>query len=53
MKIYDAIFRIIPEGFRVIENISTDELIGMVCSDTTLKEEWIKKGKAMIEEMRR
>lgn len=50
-KIYDAIFRIIPEGFRVIRDISQDNIIAMVCTDELLQEEWIKKAYKIIEEI--
>ena len=51
-KIYDAIFRIIPEGFRVIRDISQDNIIAMVCTDELLPEEWIKKAYEIVEEIR-
>jgi len=51
-KIYDAIFRIIPEGFRVIRDISQDNIIAMVCTDELLPEEWIKKAYKIVEEIR-
>ena len=51
-KIYDAIFRIIPEGFRVIRDLSQGPIVAMVCTDEILKEEWIEKCKNMIEELK-
>lgn len=51
-KIYDAIFRIIPEGFRVIKDYSEGNIISMVCSDEIIKEEWIKKQKEMVESLK-
>lgn len=50
-KIYDAIFRILPEGFRVIRDLSAGQIIAMVCTDELLKEEWIDKCRAMIKEL--
>lgn len=50
-KIYDAIFRIIPEGFKVIRHYSKEDIIAMVCSDEIIKDEWIKKEEEMIEEL--
>lgn len=47
-KVYDAIFRIIPEGFRVIQQFSEGNIIAMVCSDEVIKDEWIKKRDEMI-----
>ncbi|MGC9516601.1 MAG: methanogenesis marker 17 protein [Methanomicrobiales archaeon] len=51
-KIYDAIFRILPEGFRVIRDLSEDDIVAMTCSDEILKDEWIEKGKELVEEMK-
>lgn len=51
-KIYDAIFRIIPEGFKVIKHTSEDNIIAMVCSDEIIKEEWIKKEEEMIKDIK-
>lgn len=47
-KLYDAIFRIIPEGFKVIRHNSKGNIISMVCSDELIKDEWFKKEKEMI-----
>ncbi|MGZ7107410.1 MAG: methanogenesis marker 17 protein [Methanobacterium sp.] len=51
-KIYDAIFRIIPEGFRVIHDYTHGNIISMVCSDEIIKDEWIEKQKEMIESLK-
>jgi putative methanogenesis marker protein 17 len=51
-KIYDAIFRIIPEGFKVIQRSSEDHIIAMVCSDEIIKDEWLKKRDEMIKELK-
>lgn len=51
-KVYDAIFRILPEGFRVIKDLSEDNIVAMVCTDELLKEEWIEKGRKMIEDLK-
>jgi putative methanogenesis marker protein 17 len=51
-KIYDAIFRIIPEGFRVIKHYSKGDVIAMTCSDDTIKDEWIEKCKKMLKEVK-
>lgn len=50
-KIYDAIFRILPEGFRVIRDLSQGPIVAMVCTDELIKEEWIEKCKTMIQEL--
>jgi putative methanogenesis marker protein 17 len=51
-RVYDAIFRIIPEGFRVIKDLSEDNLIALVCTDEVLRDEWILKAKEIIDGMR-
>lgn len=51
-KIYDAVFRIIPEGFRVIEHRSEDDIIAMTCSDELIKDEWLEKTDEIIEELK-
>lgn len=51
-KVYDAIFRIIPEGFKVVQHLSEDNVIAMVCSDEIIKDEWVKKRDEMIKELK-
>lgn len=51
-KVYDAIFRIIPEGFRVIRDLSENNIIAMVCTDETLKEEWLSRAREIIDDLR-
>lgn len=50
-KLYDAIFRIIPEGFKVVRDFSTGNIISMVCSDEVIKDEWIKKQEEIVKEL--
>ncbi len=50
-KLYDAIFRIIPEGFNVIQDISNDDIVAIVSTDELLNEDWIKKGHNMVKEL--
>jgi putative methanogenesis marker protein 17 len=51
-KIYDAIFRIIPEGLRVVEHYSEGNIIAMTCSDEVIKDEWVAKMMALIKEIK-
>ncbi|MDI6643700.1 MAG: methanogenesis marker 17 protein [Methanobacteriaceae archaeon] len=51
-KIYDAIFRILPEGFRVIRDLSQGNIIAMTTSDEILKDEWIQKGRELVNELK-
>ncbi|BBL61697.1 MAG: methanogenesis marker 17 protein [Methanobrevibacter arboriphilus] len=50
-RVYDAIFRIIPEGFRIIRDISKDDVIAIVCTDELIKDEWLDKGLKYVEEL--
>lgn len=51
-KVYDAIFRILPEGFRVIKDLSEDNIVAMACTDELLKEVWIEKCREMIKDLK-
>ena len=51
-KVYDAIFRIIPEGFRVVDHYSEGNIIALTCSDEYIKEEYLKKTREIIKEMK-
>jgi putative methanogenesis marker protein 17 len=51
-KIYDAIFRIIPEGFRVIDHRSEGNIIALTCTDEMMKDEWIKKTEEIVAEVK-
>ncbi|WP_321422208.1 methanogenesis marker 17 protein [uncultured Methanobacterium sp.] len=50
-KIYDALFRIIPEGFRVMEHYSEGNIIALTCSDEYIKEEYLEKTREIVKEM--
>ena len=52
MKVYDALFRIIPEGFRVVDHYSEDEIIALTCTDELMQEKWIDKSREIIAKMR-
>jgi putative methanogenesis marker protein 17 len=51
-KVYDAIFRILPEGFRVVRDLSEGDIIAMACTDELMKEKWVDKCREMIEELK-
>ena len=51
-KVYDAIFRIIPEGFRVIDHKSEDNIIALTCTDEMMKDKWLKKTDEIISEVK-
>lgn len=52
-KIYDALFRIIPEGLRVVDHYSEGNLIALTASDETIKEEWLQKTHEVIDELKK
>ncbi len=52
-KIYDALFRIIPEGLRVVDHYSEGNLIALTASDETIKDEWLQKTHEIIEDLKK
>lgn len=51
-KVYDALFRIMPEGFRMTRNASEGNLICVMSSDEIIDEKWNQKFNEVIEEVR-
>ena len=51
-KIYDALFRIIPEGFRVVEHYSKGNIIALTASDEVIKQKWLDKTMTIVEELK-
>ncbi|MBZ9571660.1 methanogenesis marker 17 protein [Methanobrevibacter sp. TMH8] len=51
-RVYDAAFRIIPEGFRIIRDISQDDIIAIVCTDELIKDEWLDRGLNYVKELK-
>lgn len=52
-KIYDALFRIIPEGLRVVEHYSEGNIIALTASDETIRDEWLQKTVELVEELKK
>ena len=50
-RIYDAIYRIVPEGFKNIKDISQGEIIAVVATDELIKDAWLEKGNEYIQEL--
>ena len=50
-RIYDAIFRILPEGFKNIKDLSTDDIVAVVATDELIKDAWIEKANEYIDEL--
>lgn len=50
-RIYDAVFRILPEGFKIIKDMSTEDIVAVVATDELIKDEWIEKANEFIDEL--
>ncbi len=50
-RIYDAIFRILPEGFKIIKDMSTENIVTVVATDELIKYAWIEKANEYISEL--
>ena len=50
-RIYDAIFRILPEGFKIIKDLSTEDIVTVVATDELIKDAWIEKAHEYIDEL--
>ncbi|MEE1128621.1 MAG: methanogenesis marker 17 protein [Methanobrevibacter sp.] len=50
-RIYDAIFRILPEGFKIIKDLSTENIVCVVATDELIKDAWIEKANEYISEL--
>ena len=50
-RIYDAIFRILPEGFKIIKDMSTKDIIAVVATDELIMDDWIEKAEEYIAEL--
>lgn len=50
--VYDALFRVMPEGFRMTRNASEGNLVCLMSSDEIIDEKWNKKFNEVIEEVK-
>ena len=50
-RIYDAVFRILPEGFKIIKDLSTEDIVCVVATDELIKDEWIEKCHEFMDEL--
>ena len=50
-RVYDAIFRILPEGFKIIKDLSTENIVCVVATDELIKDAWIEKANEFIDEL--
>ena len=50
-RVYDAIFRIVPEGFKIMKDISRGDIVAVVATDELIKDEWVEKAYEYMEEL--
>lgn len=50
-RVYDAIFRIVPEGFKIMKDISRGDIVAVVATDELIKDEWVEKAYRYMEEL--
>ncbi|WP_407392585.1 methanogenesis marker 17 protein [Methanobrevibacter sp.] len=50
-RVYDAVFRILPEGFKNIKDLSTEDIVTVVATDELIKDAWIEKAHEFIDEL--
>ena len=50
-RVYDAVFRILPEGFKIIKDMSTEDIVAVVATDELIKDAWIEKAHEYIDEL--
>ena len=50
-RVYDAIFRILPEGFKIIKDMSVDDIVAVVATDELIADAWIEKANDYIAEL--
>ena len=51
-RVYDALIRVMPEGFRMTRNASEGNLVCLMSSDEIIDEKWNKKFNEVIEEVK-
>ena len=44
-------FRILPEGFKNIKDLSTEDIVCVVATDELIKDAWIEKAHEFIDEL--
>ncbi|MEN6329580.1 MAG: methanogenesis marker 17 protein [Methanobacteriaceae archaeon] len=52
-KVYDALFRILPEGFRVIDHYSEDNIIALTSTDELMQDKWIDKSREIVAKIKK
>lgn len=52
-RIYDAIFRILPEGFKIIKDVSEEDIVAVIATDELIKDDWIEKSEVYINQLKK
>ena len=50
-RVYDGIYRIVTEGFKVIKDVSRDGIIAIVATDELIRDKWVEKAEEYIDEL--
>ena len=50
-RVYDAVFRILPEGFKNIKDLSTEDIVCVVATDELIRDDWIEKAHEFVGEL--
>ena len=50
-RIYDAIFRILPEGFKIIKDMSEKSIVAIIATDELIKDDWVEKMEVYLSEL--
>ncbi|MBE6495533.1 MAG: methanogenesis marker 17 protein [Methanobrevibacter thaueri] len=50
-RVYDAVFRILPEGFKIIKDLSAEDIVCVVATDELIRDDWIEKAHEFIGEL--
>lgn len=51
-RIYDAVFRILPEGFKIIKDLSEGDIVAVVATDELIMDDWLEKAQVYIDELK-
>lgn len=51
-RIYDGIYRIVPEGFKVIKDMTDKDIVCVVATDELIRNKYVEKAQEYIDELR-
>lgn len=50
-RIYDGIYRIVPEGFKIIKDMSINDIVAVVATDELIMDKYVEKAEEYIKEL--